>query len=692
MKIRGLYPESFGKFKNVSIRPEDGLNLVYGKNEAGKSTMFAFLRGMLFGIEKPRGRTPKGDTYSRYKPWDSPGAYQGTMDVEFAGKTYRVMRNFLTADRNLQVVEAETGREVVLRGELMEHFAPEVSEAGFANTVICPQSGAQTEVCLQDLLRNYIANMSMAKNREVNVAGALAILKEKSRVIDNKKLAAKAIELETRLGADRTRQLELDHVAEQCNERKEELYRVEKQLKELEEENRTEEESEFAGYRVRYDNYKERMTQQEREEQQLLGLRERMERLSREKENPEELVVLAEQRRECEQTLDALQRSYEERRMRARLRAEETARLAAKGGRGLLLGGIATALAAIVLCFVLWPVGIGFAAVALALLVTFVVMKRRRRGEARQAEKEQVDAERIPEELAEAEAALAALPSEEALSERRRKGIEVETTLRNLREQMEVQEPEWKQQCAENAAQRESLLAYFRNFRPIAELSEGEVASIEGELLAKAVQRKGRLTELTERKESLQDAVSRMEQQLESFGELEQRILETEAQLYRNGEEQSADERDKLAIALAISTIEKLSQDIHDSFGKKLNARMSELIEKMTNGEYAKLAADEKLQMRVAYRSRMIDVEKLSTGTIEQMYLAMRIAVAEVMYEKEELPLIFDDSFAAFDDERLANTLALLAKEKRQILLFTCHEREERLLKERGIAFHKITL
>ena len=50
MKILDIYINGFGKFHGRNLSFEDGLNIVYGKNEAGKSTIHTFIRGMLFGI------------------------------------------------------------------------------------------------------------------------------------------------------------------------------------------------------------------------------------------------------------------------------------------------------------------------------------------------------------------------------------------------------------------------------------------------------------------------------------------------------------------------------------------------------------------------------------------------------------------------------------------------------------------
>ena len=64
MRFLDLYISGFGKFHDTAVSFEDGLNVIYGKNEAGKSTIHTFIRGMLFGIERQRGRAARNDIYS----------------------------------------------------------------------------------------------------------------------------------------------------------------------------------------------------------------------------------------------------------------------------------------------------------------------------------------------------------------------------------------------------------------------------------------------------------------------------------------------------------------------------------------------------------------------------------------------------------------------------------------------------
>ena len=72
MEIRELELNNFGRFTEKRVNLQGGIQLLYGENEAGKSTVHTFIRGMLFGMERGRGRASVNDTFSRYEPWENP--------------------------------------------------------------------------------------------------------------------------------------------------------------------------------------------------------------------------------------------------------------------------------------------------------------------------------------------------------------------------------------------------------------------------------------------------------------------------------------------------------------------------------------------------------------------------------------------------------------------------------------------
>ena len=85
MIIKDIRLTNFGKFNHKMVTLEPGLNIVYGENEAGKTTLHTFIRGMLFGIEKQRGKASGKDLYTKYEPWENPANYHGMMRIESDG-------------------------------------------------------------------------------------------------------------------------------------------------------------------------------------------------------------------------------------------------------------------------------------------------------------------------------------------------------------------------------------------------------------------------------------------------------------------------------------------------------------------------------------------------------------------------------------------------------------------------------
>lgn len=157
------------------------------------------------------------------------------------------------------------------------------------------------------------------------------------------------------------------------------------------------------------------------------------------------------------------------------------------------------------------------------------------------------------------------------------------------------------------------------------------------------------------------------------------------------GEEFEKLNRKKAALSLAGERLEELSKDMRGQMGYELNKIASSIICEMTSGRYTRLFAEEDLQMSVWENGHKVSIEQVSQGTVEQIYFAFRMAVAELLHE-EEYPVILDDTFVFYDEVRLEQTLRWLAEHKKQVLLFTCQKREEEILRKAGINYHKTEL
>ena len=141
------------------------------------------------------------------------------------------------------------------------------------------------------------------------------------------------------------------------------------------------------------------------------------------------------------------------------------------------------------------------------------------------------------------------------------------------------------------------------------------------------------------------------------------------------------------SLSLALETLEKASAEIQKDFVPLLNVKMTYMINRITSGRYGDLRADESLTLKTVAPETgdvVVSVE-LSGGTVDQMYLALRLSMAEMIAPlNEKLPLIMDEVFAQYDGERISETFKYLYElsGERQVILFTCKSREIELARE----------
>lgn len=146
------------------------------------------------------------------------------------------------------------------------------------------------------------------------------------------------------------------------------------------------------------------------------------------------------------------------------------------------------------------------------------------------------------------------------------------------------------------------------------------------------------------------------------------------------------------ALELAEQTILDLSGQMQKKVSRKLQERVSQIFYEMTEGKYRQIELDEQMCLGVHTEERYIPAERLSRGTLEQIYFAFRMAVSEILCQEESLPVILDEAFVLYDNRRLEQTLRWLAQWGHQVILCTCHMREIEILRKMGIPFQEISL
>ena len=135
-------------------------------------------------------------------------------------------------------------------------------------------------------------------------------------------------------------------------------------------------------------------------------------------------------------------------------------------------------------------------------------------------------------------------------------------------------------------------------------------------------------------------------------------ILESQTELEMPTERENERKQYLSACDIAEKTIRALTGEIYEDFGDRINS----------------------------------SPKQLSTGTLEQIYFALRISLGEILTDEEPMPFLLDETFARYDETRIRNTLQWIGTQGRQMILFTCHKREMEYLDEMGIAYHKIEL
>lgn len=154
MKLLETNIRHFGKFHQTSFTFGDHINVLYGKNGAGKSTLHTFLRSMLFGMERKKGRAAHSDTYSRYMPWVSSGDYGGSLRLSQNGRVCQFTRNFLTDPKNLEIFDETRSKPVPADPDFVSQMRNGLTEVTYDNTVSIGQLRGETSPAMADALKN----------------------------------------------------------------------------------------------------------------------------------------------------------------------------------------------------------------------------------------------------------------------------------------------------------------------------------------------------------------------------------------------------------------------------------------------------------------------------------------------------------------------------------------------------------
>lgn len=722
MKIRKL-TATFGKLRQQTLELKDGLNIIEAPNEAGKSTWAAFLRAMLYGIDtKERDKKGVIAEKNRYQPWEG-GAMEGSAELNWQGRDITLRRASKGNSPLSQFQAVYTGTEEPVPGLTADSVGERLTGVGrevFERSAFVGQS-AMAVTGSAELERRISAIVSSGQE-DVSFSETEQRLRSwKNRRQSNQKngLIPRLEEEKAQVTATLER---LEGANRQAAAARARIRTLEAEQADLERQAQAHRALAGVQAKARYDTAKAEL---EQAQAALDGVR----RERRRRGDPPDEAALHEMqgelsylntldanikqaRRECEEikppSMDIAHPVFagmEPAAVRERAQADTNALTERMDSRLTVIVCLLAFLGLLLVQFFARGTGILYgaltlacAAVICAAVISYLV--RRRKHTARRSkiltsygiqEGGQIQ-EQAEEYIARWEAASQARTDAavRAVSLERLEAEREELTERLL-EAAHTFAPEVTDlygvsaavSLALNLGEKERSAALRlesadKVFQALAAQGIPEDAEApdqapvysEQEVAARLNAARFELSQLNER-------LAMAQGEMNTLGDpaaLQARLSELETELSRRREEYDA-------ITTAMDALTEANAELQERMSPALNRRSGELLHRLTGGAYDQVSLTREFE---ALASRQGDVTPrklltLSRGTADQLYLAVRLAVCDLVLSGDDpAPLILDDALVSFDDERLGLALELLRElsSRRQILLFTCQSRE----------------
>ncbi len=188
--------------------------------------------------------------------------------------------------------------------------------------------------------------------------------------------------------------------------------------------------------------------------------------------------------------------------------------------------------------------------------------------------------------------------------------------------------------------------------------------------------------------------LSKLEMKREEIIKKQEEIPEIEEKLKNSTQDLEELESLNTSINIAKEALEKAYSEMRENVTPKFSSNLSKAIQNISSGKYKTVKVNESEGIVVETENgSYVPADVLSIGTIDELYLSLRISSINEL-TKETMPIILDETFAYFDNERLENVLEFLNSEynDRQILILTCTDRESKILDNKNIKYNKIAL
>lgn len=605
MQINKININNYGNLSNKEINLDNKINIIYGKNEAGKSTLLNFIESMFFGANKNKGKKIIPD-FDRYNPWNN-GEYSGTIDYQLEnGEEFHVYRDF--KKKNPQILNKlgkDISQEFNIDKKNGNQFFTEqtgMDRSLIDSTIITEQNQVELDEGTQNQLLQKIANLSESGEEELSYK---KIMDKLNKILLNEVGTERSQlkPLNITISKIDDYQNKIHDIKQYENER----FEITQEIADIQEEINKESEN-----RNIYDEVKKIINNDKIEQEKI----------------DEKYKTVKENKAKMEQYKEELDKTENEKNNERK-----------KQFKIRILANVILSIIAISLVFL--PRNIILVAIPI-LIVLFIIINMKHS------------------------------KNEDNTSELTNKLEFLKNTTNSIENEIKTMQDElYKKDEAEKN-------------RIITKCNNEDISSLFSSKIDEVISKNTRSVEQNEiKKHKLEIDKQEIEKKFEKLAEYEENLEIEKRRL------EELEHKQKI-IKETMEILNKSYEDMKENVAPKFNKNLSKNIEVFSNEKYKEITITDKIFVKLD-NGENVPIEKLSTGTIEQIYLAFRLSVIEEI-SKEKMPIVLDEAFAYYDDERLLQTLKFLDIISNQIIILTCTKREKSLLDKAQIRYNLIEL
>lgn len=696
MKIKNIKVNAYGNIENKDINLEEGINIIHGANESGKSTLLNYIISIFYGISRNKDGKALSD-YEKYKPWNS-NEFSGRISYKLEnGEKYEIFRDFNKKNPKIynDKLEDISDRFETDKKDGSKFFIEQmgIDKQMYLSTVVSTQEEVRLNEKNQNMLIQKIANLAGTGEDNVSYKKALIKLQEKIRdEIGTNKTSQKPIniiekeivEINNKIVETekyRNRKYEIDAEKEQILSELKELEQQKQILQELQNSMKSEEETKNR-LEIREKNRKDNIAKINELTNQKNTINAESERVQSAKNHLQDII------KGHKENIEKLNSEIEK-------IANEKEETQEKEKPSISFIVITVVLAIALICSIILIknyIVSGILGVAIiANIVFYVINKNKQKVKLREKINQEKQYKR------------------EKLENQKQQIIaNVNTTEKEL----EKQEEEEKQVNSELSMLKGQIILLEKNNEKITEEIEQDNKAIKEE----SNKNKQQIIEKYKDKNindllyinDYQNYISKIEETINNNRirikglEIEYNTIVPQLDEMVVLEEKREADKEKLAelrekesiINIAIENLMDAYEEMKTTITPKFTKNLSESIQKISSNKYNKVTINDENGMIIENnRGEYVEAIKLSTGTIDQLYLALRLSMIDEL-SKENLPIILDESFAYSDNNRLKNMLQYLTSDlnNHQTIIFTCTDREQKMLEEMNIPYNVVEL